>query len=587
MSDDEAANHELKHIHCHAKNVSRGQRRSSVAAAAYATRSDLTDERTGKRHRYTRKNSDLMGAGLLAPAGAPDWATNRAVFWNRVEAAEKRRDARVAKTVRVAIPREIPPQLWRPLIEGYASMFTDMGVVVDYGIHNDEPGDNPHCHFVISTRPLEGEGFAAHKLQMLNRKKFIYEARKLFASYCNKFLEELGSNVRYTADSYKKLGIDRTPTRHRGKQHQLPQQLLEQPIHIPGKERLPMAKKVYQERPDFVDIMRYPNLTRRPDWPPAEREPLPEMTQEERRELGRYFDLKGKHDHKQQELQDKALSRQIQQNAPGWFDIKPKPEPDRKRAQVPAKTQDERFQEEITREHVLREEQEQERLNRNPVHVWLENERSPALQRYEYERASQQQETMQERRMLREARRSGDPQAIDLAEIEVQERRIARLREEDNTRLQNDEMGREAQATIDRIAGSRPEEEQRLKQARNESPEKERAVSAELFRSRLNEYEQFKQAQHDRLENNPREREEHERLERKARKMLPSRDDMQRLRQSWDVAVYTFDRRPVEMTYQQIIHERMERVRAKEQEQAREQDRRERERDERERIQGR
>ena len=199
-------------------------------------------------------------------------------------------------------------------------------------------------------------------------------------------------------------------------------------------------------------------------------------------------------------------------------------------------------------------EREDQNQDRNPVHKWLEQERDSVLQRYEVERARELDESMDERQRMREARRSGDQQAIDLTDIDIQRERIARLRDDDARRLQDHGVREQARQNGDRL------------------------------QERLQEFERVKQAEHDRLEQNPHEREEHERLQAKARKMLPSRHDMQRLKQSWDVTLYTLDRRPMQMTYREILQERMDRIRAREQEQAREQDRKEREREERDRI---
>ena len=68
-----------------------------------------TDERTGEQHDY-RQRDDLDRAEILTPRGSPEWAQDRARLWNAVETAERRKDAQVAREIRVAIPRERRPE---------------------------------------------------------------------------------------------------------------------------------------------------------------------------------------------------------------------------------------------------------------------------------------------------------------------------------------------------------------------------------------------------------------------------------------------------------------------------------------------
>lgn len=207
MSDESHVTWES--IHCHADNVSRKQGHSAVAAAAYNTRSKLVDQRTGKPHRYTRKKSDIVFSAILAHDGAPDWITNRNTFWNRVEAAENRRDARVAKTIEAALPREVPQELWQSLIDEFVAPFVVKGLVVDYAIHDGGTGHNPHCHILLPTRPLDGDGFASSKLTKLNSKRFLYDIREAWANVCNKFLKKSGSGTRLDHRSLKARGLAR------------------------------------------------------------------------------------------------------------------------------------------------------------------------------------------------------------------------------------------------------------------------------------------------------------------------------------------------------------------------------------------
>ncbi|MHB1832876.1 MAG: MobA/MobL family protein [Acidiferrobacteraceae bacterium] len=79
---------------------------STWAAAAYRSRSRLHDERTGRTHDFRRKGG-LAWSEILLPAHAPESLARRGVLWNEAEAAERRVNARVAREVRMALPREL------------------------------------------------------------------------------------------------------------------------------------------------------------------------------------------------------------------------------------------------------------------------------------------------------------------------------------------------------------------------------------------------------------------------------------------------------------------------------------------------
>ena len=131
--------------HVHAQVVSRASGASAVAGAAYRSRDTLTDERTGEAHDYRNRRDDLDGSEILTPRGSPAWAQDRARLWNAVEAAERRKDAQVAREVRVAIPRELSAEDRRALVRDYAQRsFVDRGMVADIAFHGGQ-GENPHA----------------------------------------------------------------------------------------------------------------------------------------------------------------------------------------------------------------------------------------------------------------------------------------------------------------------------------------------------------------------------------------------------------------------------------------------------------
>ena len=95
--------------HLSMKPLTRASGRSAVAAAAYRAAERLENERDGLVHDYT-KRSGVEHAEIVLPAGAEaEWARDRSALWNAAEAAEKRKDARVAREIEVALPHELSP----------------------------------------------------------------------------------------------------------------------------------------------------------------------------------------------------------------------------------------------------------------------------------------------------------------------------------------------------------------------------------------------------------------------------------------------------------------------------------------------
>ena len=176
--------------HFNAQIVSRSTGASAVAGAAYRAGERLVDARTGEAHDY-RARDDLDGAEILAPRDSPAWAQDRARLWNAVEAAERRKDAQVAREVRVAIPRELRPADGRVLVRDYAQRaFVDLGMVADIAYHGGQ-GENPHAHIMLTTRSIGPEGFGP-KNRDWNKKEQLATWREDWAASTNRALERRG-----------------------------------------------------------------------------------------------------------------------------------------------------------------------------------------------------------------------------------------------------------------------------------------------------------------------------------------------------------------------------------------------------------
>lgn len=196
-------------FHYHVQAFSRGRGHSAVAAAAYRSRSRLHDERTGRTHDFRRKGG-LAWSEILLPAHAPESLARRDVLWNEAEAAERRVNARVAREVRMALPRELSlreqARLTRRFLE---QVFVARGLGVDWNIHLDKPR-NPHVHALLTVRIVEPGGLGPKDREADQRTTLVRE-RGLWAGAVNAALAEAGVFARVDHRRLRSRGILRAP----------------------------------------------------------------------------------------------------------------------------------------------------------------------------------------------------------------------------------------------------------------------------------------------------------------------------------------------------------------------------------------
>lgn len=179
------------------ENISRGEGKSSVASAAYRHRKVFTDNRTGDIHgRKTAHKKDLAFAQIYAPEHTPpDLIINSETLWNAVEASEKRKDARLAKEFKIALPAELTPEQSIELTAAFVlEHFTKKGIIADVVIH-DISGHNPHIHIMGTTREVLSTGFGK-KVREWDKPETLDSCRKGWQDFCNEFLEKYEHEAR-------------------------------------------------------------------------------------------------------------------------------------------------------------------------------------------------------------------------------------------------------------------------------------------------------------------------------------------------------------------------------------------------------
>src|SRR3546814_639974 len=111
-------------FHLAVKTIGRSAGRSATAAAAYRAGVEITDERTGLVHDYTRKQG-VEHSELMLPTDAPEWAADRERLWNAAELAETRKNATVAREYEIALPVELSADERRELALGLARAISE------------------------------------------------------------------------------------------------------------------------------------------------------------------------------------------------------------------------------------------------------------------------------------------------------------------------------------------------------------------------------------------------------------------------------------------------------------------------------
>jgi hypothetical protein len=220
-------------FHACTKPISRASGRSAVAAAAYRSGTELTDERTGLTHDFTRKGG-VESANTFLPDGS---TVDREHLWNAAEGAEKRKDARTAREWEVALPAELSKEQRQELAHGFArELASRYGVAADCAIHAPgKEGDqrNYHAHILTTTRLVissdeNGQVQMGDKSDLeLSDKKLaerglctgadqIKSLREEWANRCNASLERAQVTERVDHRSHAERGIETEPGRHLG-----------------------------------------------------------------------------------------------------------------------------------------------------------------------------------------------------------------------------------------------------------------------------------------------------------------------------------------------------------------------------------
>jgi ATP-dependent exoDNAse (exonuclease V) alpha subunit len=204
---------------------------SAPSLAAYRSGERIHDDRTGRTYDHTDRQG-VMHKEIVLPArfaGADmSWAADRSALWNAAEAAEKPKNARVAREYLVAVPIELTHPQRVDMVRAFARELAERyGFAVDAVLHapRDFPGSDPrnfHAHLLATTREVSREGLGKKTTLDLNddnRRKLglgpavreLLYVRQRWAEVANLALEAAHVDARIDHRSLAAQGITRAP----------------------------------------------------------------------------------------------------------------------------------------------------------------------------------------------------------------------------------------------------------------------------------------------------------------------------------------------------------------------------------------
>lgn len=138
-------------FYCSIQTITRGDIRTTVAAAAYRAGESIFCTSSQRRNDY-RAKQDVIHSEILLPKHAPAMYADRAVLWNAVEEIEIEEGVDLAREIMVALPLELSHEQSRELVFTYVrEQFVAHGMCADICIHDDGSG-NPHAHIMLTMR---------------------------------------------------------------------------------------------------------------------------------------------------------------------------------------------------------------------------------------------------------------------------------------------------------------------------------------------------------------------------------------------------------------------------------------------------
>lgn len=208
----------MSNYHLEVKHVSRGKGHSLASRINYITGRPIRDTYLDKTYYDMRR--DVLYVKVLLPEGAPSAFQDLNYLCRAMDCAERRWDARTARSLTGSLPNELTLPEWTQIVEEFVKHnFVDYGLCAIAAIHQgknpqDPQRDNPHVHILVSTRTAGPDGFKAHKAREYDKKDVLQRFREDWARTQNRAYERNGISTRVSHKSLEEQGIDRVPMGH-------------------------------------------------------------------------------------------------------------------------------------------------------------------------------------------------------------------------------------------------------------------------------------------------------------------------------------------------------------------------------------
>lgn len=139
-------------------NVSRATGASSCATLAYIAGIEVKDERTGKKYKYGHIDR-ILATKTYLPEAANEKYNDPVVLMNGIETVERNENARTAKKIIVALPRELSENERMEVLDDFVrDNITDKNYGCVVAVHDDPEHKNPHAHILIPNRRFDKNG---------------------------------------------------------------------------------------------------------------------------------------------------------------------------------------------------------------------------------------------------------------------------------------------------------------------------------------------------------------------------------------------------------------------------------------------
>ena len=174
--------------------ISRGKTKSGVTAVSYRRGEKMKNEYYGIVHDFTRKGG-IAYTEILLPQNALQEFSSRSVLWNSVEKIEKSKNSQLAREIEIALPKELNREKQIELVREYVKEnFVKVGncAILHCMIRMTEIYINPHCHILLTMRPLNEDTTWEAK----SKKEYIFD--------------ENGEKVKLKNGNYKTRKINTT-----------------------------------------------------------------------------------------------------------------------------------------------------------------------------------------------------------------------------------------------------------------------------------------------------------------------------------------------------------------------------------------